>query len=741
MQRISIADFSGGIQESTSPDDFTGRQWAQLRGFAPRDETTFQSQWPAQRLGSITDVAAVFPLETASGTYLIATKTNGTLWWCKVPAQSVDFTVANATTWQQIITAANKGFARQDDNVWVTNTTETTLAQPTINITSIPDYKFITALPFEVYKYVKQPFNKRNWDFNQDYVADTAVGGSKSSAPGVLISCTRKIRTNNFGARVYGIFRGLNEIPTNEHQILVAYVDPSSDSIKVATFPNIRRWPIANAVSSWPAATDNEGVLSGAELSYSPMFPAYITKANPTLQANSAGAFALTYPFPANETKYPNPFTAFHPYTYLTADSALLPGRGVIPRANVGTMWGNQLILGDIEWRADKSIAAQDRPTIAVPAKHAYVGYGTLYETNTESRRGSLYYSQDDIDVFDPRGVVSVSSSNARLAGMFMLDNRLICVTTAGGPDDGVIALSGNLGQLITYSTSSISSNPFAIRRQLIKGGVGVADYPASVDGHVSQVCMWPEMGTVVFVDASGAIFYTNGQTCDRLDRVGPKQPSGSTFRDHVAATGKYLFAWRNARLLLMSVMSSDGESASACWTELVPPAPFASSGVSLNPEDIRSMIGVSGQMFLVSQGAVFRYCLEGLEAEFGKIDGQNIQLDVGSATVGDTAGFKKTNWFRSGFSFYTPYDGGGATVETVTTTAESALRPVSADVFSYTVTLNKFYAEGLHHDIVVPAGIGRQEVASIKVSAEGNMVLNSVSFWGTGGVMSREKT
>ena len=72
---------------------------------------------------------------------------------------------------------------------------------------------------------------------------------------------------------------------------------------------------------------------------------------------------------------------------------------------------------------------------------------------------------------------------------------------------------------------------------------------------------------------------------------------------------------------------------------------------------------------------------------------------------------------------------------------AEGALRPFTSNIPYHVVSVEKEYLAGEHHVLVVPAGIGRQEVASIKDRAEGNMVLNAVSFWGTGGVMSRERT
>jgi hypothetical protein len=741
MQKITISDFSGGIQEAISPDDFTSRQWAELVGVVPRDETTFTTQWPAQRLGNITDVNAVFPLESSSGTFLVAIKTNGTLWWSKVVASSADYVAANAMVWAQLTTAANKGFQRDVSLNWqAAPPTPTTVTQPDISVTSINDYKFITGLPFEVYKYIRQPFNTRSWDFSQDYIPDNntadpaaAAFGNKATAPGVLIGCRRKFRNTGSSVR-FGIFNGTTEVATHTHQMLVAYVDPLTNTVKVATFPNVRRWPTFQTNVVWAQTTDNQGVTAGAETAKYPIIPKFITKENVQTVQGTLDDFVIRYPFTATDMlKYPNPLTSFHPFTYLNADSALLPGSGTIPRANVGTMWNNQLILGDIEWRSDKAVDASATGKVTIPANGAYLGYGALFDNNTEPHRGKLYYSQQDIDIFDPRSVISVASSDARVAAMFMLDNRLICVTTAGGPNDGVIALSGNLGQLISYSESS-SSNPFAIRRNLVRGGVGVADYPESHDGHTTQACMWSETGTVVFVDASGGIFYTNGEVCDRLDRVGPRQPAGSTYYDHVAAAGRHLFVWRNQRLLVLTVLSSNGDAASGCWTELIAPTPF---GPINSADDIKSMVGVSNQMFMVVQGAVYRYTMDGPITEYGSIDSARVTARISTATVGNNTGHEKTNWFRTGFSFAVPPLSSTATVVSISTKAEGAL---SAAGPTYAVSTNEAFAPG-HHDMVVPSGIGRQEVASATVTFQGPLILGGVTFWGNGGVMSRDRT
>jgi hypothetical protein len=147
--------------------------------------------------------------------------------------------------------------------------------------------------------------------------------------------------------------------------------------------------------------------------------------------------------------------------------------------------------------------------------------------------------------------------------------------------------------------------------------------------------------------------------------------------------------------------------------------------------------------MFMVSQGAVYRYCLDGPDTEFGKIDNVKVSIEVASGTIGDTAAFKKTTWFRTGFSFFSPLGGGGAKVKSILTLAESALvGPIPGVNQYHLVQTDKEYAgDGGHYDLVVPAGIGRQTVASTIIQLEGNLVLGAVSFWGTGGVMSREET
>jgi hypothetical protein len=759
MQKITIADFSGGIQESYSPDDFTNRQWAQLKGVVPRDATTFESQWPAQQLSPDSNWQSVFPLESSVGTFLIAIKNTGSIWWCKVPSVGASYTVTAQTAWYQLTTAENKGINRPGG---IYEVVADPADQPTIDLPNNPSFRFITGLPFEAYKYTKQPFPGRDTDIFQDRIFDSLVDvngdgtyetsttdtSSRSVCPGVLIGFRRAYR--KIGSKVeFGVWDSTGAaIPPENQRIIIAYVDPrglSADLIgsgetpgvvKFVSFPHFRRWPEAQLFSgtlgTWPAIT-----VAGISYASAPLKVGIRARySTPSTPINTLEDEPLVYRYPyvaGAANGLPGPITSFHPYTYLDRDSTLLPGNGIIPRGNVGTMWGNQLILGDIEWRSDSALTA-DTTKITLGADQALVGTPGLTDGNTEPHRGSFYYSEADIDEFDTRSVLRASASDARIAGMYMLDNRLICVTTSGGGNDGVVSFSGNLGQLHPYS-SAIAQNPFAVRRQLIRGGVGVADTPDDGAYYGSQTCLWSEAGLVVFVDSLGGVFYTDGQVCDRLDRYGPRQPSTSGYSDHVAAVGKHLLVWRSGRLLLMTLLESNGESASGCWTELVPP------NNPTVPGHIKSMIGSGRQVFMVVKGQIWRYAVDGTDAERGRANNVELPITVSTQTIGDPTGHKKTNWYRVGLSFFTAQT---ARLDSVVVRGEAALvsasptpTPNPSPVPSYQISPNNTYVNG-HYDFVSPAGIGPQTVMSATYTLYGNVVLKSFSVWGVGGVMER---
>lgn len=291
MKKITINDFSGGIQESTVPDDFSSRQWAQLKGLIPSSELNFESQWPMQTLGSsFTSVRAVYPLVATTGTYLVAIKTDGTLWWAKSPATTATFTTANAVSWTQLTAAQNKDVGGN-----------------TINIQSNTDYKFICTVPLQVYKYATTP----DGGDPDNPTKDSAGAYTLSVASAVLLNST----TLNGGSD------GANQ------QVVVVFVDTTNDVCKAITFPNVRRIPLHDA---------EEGDFIKAFVGDD------------------------TYVSVPNWFTDTSPYRAMHPYLYLDINAALLPGRGIIPRANNGVYHQGALMLGDIEWRSDLATDAPE---------------------------------------------------------------------------------------------------------------------------------------------------------------------------------------------------------------------------------------------------------------------------------------------------------------------------------------------------------------------------------------------
>jgi hypothetical protein len=767
MIKQTITDFAGGIQESSSPDDFSGRQWSQLLGVVPKNSTTFESQWPMQSMSAavaneelwLEDATAfkeVFPLESSSQTYLVGIKNDGSIWWCYVAAEDTGYAAVNATTWYQITEAENTGIAFGELNP--------ILVHPN------PGFRFVTGLNLPVYKYIKTPFPGRESDFGQDLLPDTIVDydgtgeetvveslKSRANVPAVLIGCRRSLKFVA-GDPIFDMRTFNNaQMPSIDHAMLIAYVDPrvENGAIKVISFPNLRRWPTFKRnfavndedgvpIANWPQVTV-DGVVYGVEERGYPIVPFNATTSEPQ---GADRTFTLEYPYTGiGPWGSPSPITAFHPYTYLDLNSALLPGRGIMPRGNIGTMWNNQLILGDIEWRSDKAFQATDGDGKVSPGfNRALVGTPALTDGNTEAHRGHFYYSLGEpgsvnttsVDIFDPRTVFNVSGTDARIAGMHQIDNYLVCITTHSGPNDGVFALSGNLSSMISYAGIS---NPAAVRKQLLRGGVGVADGSEDGDGYRSQTCLWPEASNVVFIDKSGTIYSTDGRRCEAIDRVGPVRPKQSYYNDHVAAMGKHLVAWRNSRMLVLSLLESDGEQASGCWTELVYPG--KGGIVAVNPRDLTSMVGTATQMFMVIKGQVWRFVPAGPEAEKGRINNVPVTIEVSTAVLGDHTGAKKTNWFRVGFSFFTPTT---CTVSSVTTKAESIFTtgtpsPNPSTVPSYTVPVSKSYTSG-HYELVIPAGVGPQTVITAKFSFTGNIVLKGFSYWSSAGTMERgEKT
>ena len=606
------------------------------------------------------------------------------------------------------------------------------------------------------------------------------------------------IASTNESTAVTGATRVVQKYHRNQTAV-VAYVDPYSDSVKAVTFPNFRRWPmypIKTDADYAPTAEKDQSKLFNAE--YRPM-PSWVVLSNktqgsfpfideypyeqdtesitsPDIDFNDGSTAVGTSPKFKIRGSYPKYNTNFHAYTYLNIDKSLLPGRGLMPRAFTGTMLGSILILGDVEWKQDSANAFTSDKRL-VPTKNKVAGASSnsnfgLRDSNTEPHRGFFYYSQDDIDIFDPRSILRASGTDTRIAGMHTINNRVITITTSGGQSDGIVSFSGNFGALHPY-TPGVLANPLAVRKELILGGVGTADTEDWYNHGNPQTCLWAEFGKVAFIDKTGYVFTTNGETADMLDDRFPLfgKPSESTVNDHVASIGKYLFVYKNGYLFVYTIQNGRG-----AWYTLIRPQAFwevrtAETGYTQHYNVIKSMRGIGNELYFVVQsywidcdsdyeplenaqpilGAsrVMRFSLNGPSFERGKQDGYKLDgLDIITPTMGLVAQSKKVFWRQAGVNFYTEHGceiiGAGTvasypfdTAETVKydvpgTHYETALPNMTIDFTPTYSNPLQTYTEGFHN-FEMSTGVGPQRVLSARFSFRGDVVIEGVNIFFTG--------
>jgi hypothetical protein len=699
MQKITMSNYAGGIQEASGPNDFSDRQWAQLKGFIPESDAAFESQWACQRIGGTGDFQFVIPIPSTAGTFLVGVKAPGapaagTIWWAKAPASNDTYVDAGNVVWTQFVTAQNRGYSRGNNDP---------AAQPVIPILPNENYRFITYLSFPAYKFVKQPTTDNGYFYPRDSNAGTT--NPKSPLPAILLH-GRRPRGSAFSFQ------------TVKQQAIIVYIDVEANGGAgqpfVATFPNWRRM---YQRTDRPPGTGS--FWTGPTSPTSPKFAEYplgsLTVATPTF--NTRYPSVLT---PAQSpTLLPNDNTDHHPYSHVTEDGALAPGRGVIPRGNVGTMLNELLVIGDIEWSDEDSFRAQGQSTDGPTTYSNGVNYFSMRDENTSPHRSSFYFSLGDVDQFDPRGVLSAGGTGTTILGMHQLGDQLIIITEAGAESDGVVVYRGSIEEAVNYSRDA---NPFAFEREVIMGGIGGFARDDSQVGHRAFSTLWGETNTVVFVDDMGSVWAINGETGDRLDRYGPLPPRRGSADNHVAAVGKHLFVWRDERLLCFTALDASDDQAFGCWTELIPPS-----------ANVRSMYGANEELYFISNGEVWRYTKAGPRSERGHLHGQPADLIVSTRTIGEPDELSRKHWHRFSVTFETI--GGGELVSLKS--RNTSARADATATATHTVTVNKAVTDG-EGRVIVPAGIGSQTLVSGTAIFRGDIRLQEFAFWFTGGNPAR---
>ena len=653
MQRIDLTDFAGGINEQFAADNFTARQWSRLRGFVMDTDQTLRTQWSAQSVGGSTaitsGVRSVAGFTGSSASYLVALANDGYLWYATAPSDTANFGTANAVTWTKLSAIA-------------ANT----------------DYRFITEVLLPV--------------TGVGDVNALLVHSVSNSTPAVAIyedDLTSSIATKTWG-RFY---------PVDQPNLIKPLLGETLDLTTAKTYTATTSWTVVPTFTGGVTATvagtvwtlANDGAYpvdvrigTGSTITTIAPLDSYTHTAALTvgqsLQVQATGGSSLIR-------------------LGILLGSYPLPRRNVMPRANVGCMWRNRLLLGDTATRRDPN---------------------TPWETAGNIQRSpySFFYSEITPDSFHEQSILQAGSGESQILGMHVLDDYLITISSPATESDGLRIFKGTLDYL------SLQQGTVTLNINVLRGGIGpTRDLTAS--GMRVASCVWAEAGTVIFLDQLGGVWYTDGIQVDRLDRVGPVNPDNTGTADEVASIGRYLFVKRAGRYLVLNLMEGQrGQSATAAWTELVFPA-------GLTPSSFHQ---VSGSMYFVMDGRVYRFCVSrnnSADAERASFDNTQIDCTIGTSTVGDTNQHRKSNWFR--FGMRSRGRSNSAQVRTVTVKAGPNL---DSSTFNYSTTLNRTLAD--RDEFVLPAGIGSAVEASAETTFRGDLQIESATFWSVGGKFSR---
>jgi hypothetical protein len=642
MQRIDLLDFSGGISEQYSIDGFTNRQWSKIKGFILDSDYTLRSQWPLQSIGELgINVKAISGFTGSSNTYLVAIDTSGYVWTATAPSNTANYTTTNAVSW----------------------TKQTTISANT-------DYRLVceVLLPIEGLG-------------NVNALLVNCIGGSTNA-----YMIYEDDTTNTIAIKTYNVRKVIDQ--PNLIDPMLGETKSAANALSFTATTTLTSLTTFTATTAkWTIANDGNTTitvyLNSTLVTYLSPFDSYthsvalgsgdVVKVQ-TITGTSIGRLGIAV------GSYP------------------LPKRNVIPKANVGVMWRNRLVLGDIERRIDSK--------------------GAWETANLQRNPYAFFYSEAFPDQFHEQAILYAGSGESQIVGMHVLDDYLITIASCPLKSDGLRLFKGTLDYV------SLQNGTQTVQVNLLRGGVGPARN-VDADGHRIASTVWSEAGIVVFLDHLGGVWYTDGVEVDRLDRTGPANPDLTNEFDEVCAVGKYLFVRRQGRLLVLNILSGiKGQTATAAWTELVLP-----SG-----QMVSSMACINGNLYCVMNNDVYRFAMSrnnNADTERAAVNNTQLTLTVATATVGDPDQHSKVNWSR--FGFRSRGKTNTAKVVDVKVIAGPAL---DATKPSYTKTLDRVLDE--RDELVIPAGIGVATEASGEVTFKGDIQLESATFYANGARISR---
>lgn len=721
MEVLTINDFSGGINEQFAIDNFSNRQWSRLQGFVMDSDQTIRTQWAAQSIGSsgaITNGAkSISGFTGSSNSYLVAISTTGAIYTAVAPSDTANFTTANSVSW--------------------------TLQS---SITANTDYRFICEIPILIE------------DSTTNFVGEVnALLINTTSGTTVPFVIYENDLTNSIGIRTWSRYQPVDQpnlikpLPGETLNLNDAKTFTATTSFSIVT-------TFTGAGTVWTLANDGKfpvdvRIDTGSTITTIQPLDSYTHTVALTggqqLQVEATGGSSLIR-------------------VGIFLGSYPLPIRNLIPKANVGCIWKNRLVLGDIltrrnltsNWVNTKSISNVARTsniaTITTSAAHNFstgdtavvtavtntslngtvtitvtglttftyansgsniisiADTGTVVVNNIQRNPNQFFYSEEVADSYHEQSILLAGSAESQILGMHVLDNTLVTISSPNTESDGIRIFNGNP----TFIDLQEGNNVLDIN--VTRGGLGpVRDTSATGTRIPSSV--WPDSGIVVFLDKLGGLWYTDGQQVDRLDRIGPVTPDRTTVNDELSCISKYLFMVRNSKYYVLNLMEGvRGDSALAAWTELVFPA------YTVAPKGFKK---VSGSMYFVMDNRVYRFCVSrdnAADTERATFDNTQLDCTIGTATIGNNEQHKKVSWFRYGMR--TRGRSNNAQVRTVTIKAGPNL---DTTVFTYSKVINRNLVD--RDEFVIPAGIGSSVEISAETTFKGDLQIESCSFWSVG--------
>ena len=333
------------------------------------------------------------------------------------------------------------------------------------------------------------------------------------------------------------------------------------------------------------------------------------------------------------------------------------PTADAMPMGNVSTMWGDFHILGDIIWLANPALPF-------APENSARFAHG-------------LWFSQpSSAESWDPVDVQFIGQGNDdnKIVGMFPIQAGMIVLSTNGA--------------------HMLRGNPDFNEYEQLRAGVGPSGRKSAT--------YWPSAGVVVWVDARGQVWQTNGESFGRLDT--PLPEVGGTCASSIVAYDDFLIVSRNSRMYALRLVGNEG-----VWTEL-------------NSRCTMEMHRYEGSLYGANTtGGLSRFAPE--YDPRGVLDDVPILSRVSSRTLQGPDQHKRDSWHRFGARLR----GTGTALKAFSNAGPALDESISQLEYIIGEPIDARFAK------TFPAH-GPSKEASFTVEGEGDVVYEAMNVWSHGG-------